>query len=114
MILFVSAALLFGASKGGVDVSINAQAVVVDRCYGRPIMSSFQALWSVGGLAGGFLTGAALALGSTPLANLTGVGSLLLLIDRFSYFHLMRDETPGQAKGRTRFRLPGKALLWVA
>jgi MFS family permease len=100
LILFVVAALLFGASKGGVDVSINAQAVVVERCYGRAIMSSFQALWSVGGLAGGFLTSAALALGSTPLANLTGVGSLLLLLDRLCYFHLMRDATPGGAGGR--------------
>jgi MFS family permease len=99
LILFVCAALLFGASKGGVDVSINAQAVVVERCYGRAIMSSFQALWSVGGLAGGFLTSAALALGSTPLANLTGVGSLLLLLDRLCYFHLMRDATPGEPAG---------------
>ena len=57
LLLFVVAALLFGAAKGGVDVGINAQAVVVERIYGRPIMSSFQALWSVGGLAGGFLTG---------------------------------------------------------
>jgi MFS family permease len=114
LILFVSAALLFGASKGGVDVSINAQAVVVERCFGRPIMSSFQALWSVGGLAGGFLTSAALALGSTPLANLIGVGSLLLLLDRLCYFHLTRDATSGEPEGPTRFRLPGKALLWVA
>src|SRR5271165_6336216 len=43
--LFVVAALLFGAAKGGVDVGINAQAVVVEQSYGRPIMSSFQALW---------------------------------------------------------------------
>ncbi len=55
LILFVVAALLFGAAKGGVGVvGINAQAVVVEQSYGRPIMSSFQALWSVGGLAGGF------------------------------------------------------------
>ena len=32
LIVLVVAALLFGASKGGVDVSINAQAVVVERC----------------------------------------------------------------------------------
>jgi len=113
-IMLVVTALLFGASKGGADVSINAQAVGVERCYGRPIMSSFQALWSVGGLAGGCLTSAALALGSTPLVNLTGVGSLLLLINWFCYFHLMRDGMPGEAEGRTRFRPPSKALLWLA
>ena len=36
-------------------------------------MSSFQALWSVGGLAGGFLTSVTLGLGSTPEINLTCV-----------------------------------------
>ena len=51
--LFVIAAFFFGAAKGALDVGINAQAVIVEKNYGRPIMSSFQALWSVGGLAGG-------------------------------------------------------------
>ena len=81
LILFVVAALLFGAAKGAVDVGINAQAVVVEQGYGRPIMSSFQALWSVGGLAGGFLTSAALGLGFMPITNLLCVGSLILLLD---------------------------------
>ena len=86
LIQFVAAALLFGAAKGGVDVGINAQAVVVEKCYGRPIMSSFQALWSVGGLAGGFLTSATLGLGSTPITNLVCVGSLILLLDLLCLF----------------------------
>ena len=113
LILFIVAALLFGGAKGGVDVGINAQAVVVEKCYGRPIMSSFQALWSVGGLAGGFMTGVTLALGSTPVINLAGVGSLILLLDLLFYSHLMR-ETLSLEEGGKRFRLPGKALLCVA
>ena len=112
-VLFVVAALLFGAAKGGVDVGINAQAVVVERCYGRTIMSSFQALWSVGGLVGGFLTSAALGLGSTAPINLTCVGLLILLLDLLCYCHLMRYDASSQ-EGGTGFRLPGKALLFVA
>ena len=57
-------------------------------------MSSFQALWSVGGLAGGFLTSATLSLGFTPVMNLVGVGSLILLLDLLNYSHLMRDASP--------------------
>jgi MFS family permease len=111
---FVAAALLFGAAKGGVDVGINAQAVVVENRYGRPIMSSFQALWSVGGLAGGFLTSVALGLGSTAVINLSGVALLMLLLDLLYYSKLLRDAaSPGEEGGR-RFRLPGKALLYVA
>jgi MFS family permease len=116
LLLFVLAALLFGAAKGGVDVGINAQAVIVEQCYGRPIMSSFQALWSVGGLAGGFLTSAALGLGSTPPVNLTCVGLLILLLNLLCYSPLMRDASSSsrdQESGK-RFRLPGKALLAVA
>ena len=56
----------FWRAKASVEVGINAQAVVVEADYDRPIMTSFQALWSVGGLAGGFLTGVTLSLGSTP------------------------------------------------
>jgi MFS family permease len=112
--LFVAAALLFGAAKGAVDVGINAQAVVVEQCYGRPIMSSFQALWSVGGLAGGFLTSATLSLGFTPLANLVFVGSLMLLLDLLYYSHLMGEAPLPAQEGRNRFQLPGKALLYVA
>ena len=65
LFLFVAVALLFGGAKASVEVSVNAQAVLVERDYGRPIMASFQALWSVGGLAGGFLTSVTLSLGST-------------------------------------------------
>ena len=116
LILFVLAALLFGAAKGGVDVGINAQAVVVEQCYGRPIKSSFQALWSVGGLAGGFLTSAALGFGSTPPVNLTSIGALILLLGVLCYSPLMRDASSSsrEPEGAKRFRLPGKALLAVA
>ena len=112
--LFVVAALFFGAAKGAVDVGINAQAVVVEKCYGRPIMSSFQALWSVGGLAGGFLTSAALGLGCTPLINLLCVGSVILLVDLVFYSHLLRDAPSGESAGGKRFRLPHKSLVYVA
>jgi MFS family permease len=76
-------------------------------------MSSFQALWSVGGLAGGFLTSAALGLGSTAPINLTCIGLLILLLDLLYYCHLMRYDASSQ-EGEKRFRLPGKALLFVA
>ena len=114
LILFVVAALLFGAAKGGVDVGINAQAVVVEKCYGRTIMSSFQALWSVGGLAGGFLTSVTLGLGSTPTTNLVGAGSLILVLDLLCFSRLMGDPSSPEGEGGKPFRLPGKALLSVA
>jgi MFS family permease len=57
------ALLIFGLANGAVDVSMNDQAVIVERGYGRPIMSAFHALWSVGGAVGALIGAAALGLG---------------------------------------------------
>jgi MFS family permease len=57
------ALLTFGLANGAVDVSMNDQAVIVERGYGRPIMSAFHAFWSVGGAAGALIGAAALGLG---------------------------------------------------
>ncbi|MEU2256648.1 MFS transporter [Nocardia xishanensis] len=53
----------FGFGNGALDVSMNAQAVQVERAYGRPIMSAFHALFSGGGLLGSLLGAAALRAG---------------------------------------------------
>ncbi|WP_054815604.1 MFS transporter [Nocardia arizonensis] len=45
----------FGFGNGALDVSMNTQAVLVERAYGRPIMSAFHALFSGGGLLGSLL-----------------------------------------------------------
>lgn len=43
---------LFGASNGALNVSINAQAVIVEKQYNQGIMSGFHCLFSAGGLVG--------------------------------------------------------------
>ncbi|MEO9329937.1 MFS transporter [Gordonia aurantiaca] len=42
----------FGFANGSLDVSMNAQAVAVERAYRRPIMSSFHGWFSAGSLVG--------------------------------------------------------------
>ncbi|MEV6273655.1 MFS transporter [Nocardia sp. NPDC051832] len=49
----------FGFGNGALDVSMNTQAVHVERAYGRPIMSAFHALFSGGGFLGSVLGAAA-------------------------------------------------------
>lgn len=46
------ALFLLGLGNGVMDVAMNDQAVIVERAYGRPIMSSFHAFFSVGGAIG--------------------------------------------------------------
>jgi MFS family permease len=47
----------FGVVHGALDVAMNAQAVDVEKLYGRSIMSSFHAWFSGGGLAGALVGG---------------------------------------------------------
>ncbi|HEY3756931.1 MAG TPA: MFS transporter [Opitutaceae bacterium] len=55
----------FGCVHGALDVAMNAEAVAEEKRHGRPIMASFHALFSLGGLlgaaAGGIVAGAGIA-----------------------------------------------------
>ena len=66
------ALFILGAFYGGLDVAMNAQAVAVERSYGRPIMGSFHALFSLGGLAGAAVGGLVVEAGISPLRHFTG------------------------------------------
>ncbi|MEC3913043.1 MFS transporter [Nocardia sp. CDC160] len=56
----------FGFGNGAIDVSMNAQAVHIEREYPRPIMSAFHAFFSCGGFLGSAL-GAATQHAHWPL-----------------------------------------------
>lgn len=68
-LLFI-ALLLLGASNGATDVLMNAHASAIETRWGRPIMSSFHAAWSVGGLLGAALGGAIAGAGWSVAAGL--------------------------------------------
>lgn len=72
-----AALLLFGGSLGALDVAMNAQAVEVERDAGRPLMSGFHALYSVGGLLGAAWMTRLLSWHVSPLAS-CALGSALM------------------------------------
>jgi predicted MFS family arabinose efflux permease len=67
------ALLLFGAVHGTLNIAMNANAIEVQRTTGRPIMSSFHAVYSIGGFLGagigGLFAQADLSAGTTFLAT---------------------------------------------
>ena len=69
----------FGAALGSIDVAMNIHAVEVERAAGRPLMSGFHALFSIGGFAGSALMTALLSLRLGALAC-TLICSVLMLI----------------------------------
>ncbi len=58
--------LVFGVVAAMVDVSMNAEAVVVERAAARPLMSGFHGMWSLGLLGGAIVGVLAAAAGARP------------------------------------------------
>ena len=54
---------VLGASTGVTDVAMNANGAAVEHRYGRPILSSLHALWSIGAFAAAGLTAVVSAIG---------------------------------------------------
>ncbi|SNY66063.1 MFS transporter [Paractinoplanes atraurantiacus] len=65
------ALFLFGATHGTLNIAMNANAIEVQRAAGRPIMSSFHAVYSIGGFLGAMI-------GSLFARSGAGVGVTLL------------------------------------
>jgi predicted MFS family arabinose efflux permease len=104
----------FGATHGGLDVAMNAQAVAVaERCR-KPVMASFHAMFSIGGLAGAAM-GALLAWGKiAPITHFVAMGMAMGLVGWWAGRRLLqgvdRVKSVASAEGRT-FRLPPKSLI---
>lgn len=73
-ILFAVALLLGGASDAITDVAQNAHGLRVQRRYGRSIINSFHAIWSIGAVLGGGMAAAAIAL-QLPLGVHLGIST---------------------------------------
>lgn len=61
-ILFAAALLLAGAFDAITDVAQNSHGLRVQRLYGRSILNSFHAVWSIGAVTGGLMGAAAAGL----------------------------------------------------
>ena len=106
---------LIGAANGVTDVLMNSYASLVDNAHDHPIMSSFHAMWSVGGLCGAALAGALIhaGLGDAVCVGIPAAISVVLVL-----FGGMRDAslppakaTPATTTAKAGFQKPQLALL---
>ncbi len=70
----------FGFAAGMLDVGMNSQAVEVQRRYGRPLMTSFHAWYSFGGLGGALFGGLFAWVGISPAVNFAAAGLPLAVL----------------------------------
>ena len=110
---------LFGAANGTLDVSMNAHGVVVERGYRRPILTSFHAAFSFGGLAGAAAGGVFAGMGVAPRTHFL----IVTVVCAGAGFAVSRKLLPGDVDRRPRpaatdkrrdrrlFRPPGRIVI---
>ncbi|MEU0482407.1 MFS transporter, partial [Streptosporangium sp. NPDC006013] len=97
----IATLFLFGLVNASLDVSMNAHGVEVERAYGRPIMSSFHGMFSIGGLIGAGIGGLFAWLDLSAAATLTAVGIPLALVSLYARRHLLPATPPPAATHTT-------------
>jgi MFS family permease len=106
----IAAAILFGAVKGALVVSINAQAITVENAIERPIISSFQAFWSLGGLGAAFLLSIAMNHGFSTTSLMLAMAVFVFLLALSAFDRLLPDRSPLKNEPRG-FSWPDSKLL---
>jgi Major Facilitator Superfamily len=110
--LLLGAALFaFGASLGSIDVALNIHAVEVERAAGRPLMSGFHALFSIGGFAGSAAMTALLSLNFGAFASTLICSVLTVIAMVLAWPRLLRMV---QAQQGPLFVMPHAIVLLLA
>jgi MFS family permease len=108
--------LVFGAAYGGINVAFNSAAVDLVAALRRPIMPSFHAAFSLGGMVGAG-AGGLIAGSLSPTRHLLGLTVIGLLVTAVAGRTLLRLEPPaapalpadqGEAEGTTPRRLDAR------
>ncbi|MGL4238125.1 MFS transporter [Tabrizicola sp.] len=105
---------VFGAMAGCMDVSMNAQAVEVERRLHRAIMSSSHGFWSLGGFIGGLSGSWIIKHSSSETQSLITAGVTAALV--FGAMPFLLPSTPVARTAETPARqhlLPRDAGLWL-
>ena len=100
---------IFGASLGAMDVAMNAQAIAVQHEAPRPIMSSFHALFSLGGIAGAAIVSLGLRAGMSLGACAALIAVAMAALASAEQRHLVPDLAG--TEGATLTIVPRAAVL---
>ncbi len=104
---------IMGITAGMLDVSMNAQAVMVERQHSKPIMTSFHALFSIGMVAGAGCGALFVKLETTLFLHLSVIIALGLLGAAWARYHLIHDKPQEKINEGPAFRLPNSAMVSI-
>ncbi|MDX6181864.1 MFS transporter [Flavobacterium sp. Fl-77] len=104
--------LLFGASRNIFNLSINAQALEVQKLYPKSIMTRFHAVWSLAGFAGAGLGYVMVTQNIAPSYHLLGISVAMLAVT--ACFYPMSIHTEPVPVKKKFFSVPDKNLIKFA
>ncbi len=111
LVLFIEL-FFFGGGLSAMDVSMNEQAVLVERQAGKPIMSSFHAGYSIGGFAGALLSAGLIAIPFfTPFWHFLTNAILYTVLIGLTYPQLI-PTAASDGQQQPVFQMPARAL-WI-
>ncbi|MGI9416755.1 MAG: MFS transporter, partial [Geminicoccaceae bacterium] len=106
------AMLVYGIAVGSLDVAMNVQATEIERRKGKPIMSSFHGVYSVGDMAGALATGLAASILLGLGAHFMLSASVLLVLGVGGCWIMIADEKAEPASGPA-FVWPSGVLILI-
>lgn len=103
--------LITGFANGSMDVAMNEQAVLVERTYQKPIMSSFHAFWSIG-MAIGAGSGAIFAkLGISLHLHMFAIAGMALISFLWASKQLIKVKAENTDQDTPAFILPNALIV---
>ena len=111
-LLLAFALSLFGAAIGTLDVSMNIQAVIIEKNHGRSLMSGFHGLFSVGGFIGAGGMALLLSAGLRPLMACLLMAALIGGILGIAAPHLLRANAAAERESPA-FAVPHGAVIFL-
>ena len=108
----MAALLAIGIAAGTLDVAQNAQGVRVEAAYGRPVMTSMHAFFSLGGIAGALIGGGFAWAGVGPLPSLAAAGLAGAILDACAGRWLLPETGPAPGGLQTVPGSPQEQIQW--
>jgi MFS family permease len=105
---FFVAFLLWGFFQGMLDVSMNTQAITVERFSGRVLMPGFHGSWSSGALVGAVTGASAVALGLSLSGQLLILAAPCLLVAGWLSTRMIPDRRVGDDPGSSKDSREGR------
>jgi predicted MFS family arabinose efflux permease len=113
LVVLCGVLLASGAAAGISDMAMNAEGVLVEKAFGRSVMSSLHGFWSIGVLAGSVLSaGAALAGIDTRLQFVVEALALAAIGTAAARF-LLDDPSTADTAAPPAFALPTRPVLLI-